>query len=179
MQPNWFVGLPAPVALELPPAPPATRLFAPSDRHFTIAFLGSVTEAQARSAWAALDWPLPAVEVTLGAVVPMGPPRRYSALSFTLDRGRAEVEAAIAKARVACCEAAGVAVDPRPALAHLTIARPQRRATDAERATALAWAKEIRPPAAAFTLGSVALYTWAEDRKSTLFRIVERVSCRG
>lgn len=177
VRPNWFIALPV-VAdwLVLPPPPPATRVFAPEDRHFTIAFLGAVTEAQARAAWEALVWPDPPATVTLGAVVPMGPKRRYSALSALLEEGRDPIERAIAAARGACCTAAGVAVDPRPAVAHLTVARPQRKATDDERAMALAWASSIALPRTPLRLASAALYTWSADREQALFRIVERAA---
>ena len=179
MRPNWFIALPvSPMGwFETLPAPPeATRLFAPADLHLTIAFLGDVDETKARASWAALAWPLPAMIATLGGVGPLGPKHRYSALSAALDEGREAVERAIATARVACCAAAVVTVDPRPALAHVTIARPQRRASDAERAAALAWAAEITLPKVPLRLDAAALYTWAEDRKDALFRIVERAS---
>lgn len=174
---NWFIALP--VSAEgwfatLPAPPPATRLFASADLHLTVAFLGGVSEARARAAWAALVWPTPPVTVTLGAIVPLGPKPRYSALSAELDEGRAIVERAIMEARTACCEAAGVAIDPRPAIAHVTVARPQRRASDTERAAALGWAAEITLPGAPLRLDTAALYTWADDRKDALFRIVER-----
>ncbi len=177
MRPNWFIALP--VSPEgwfatLPAPPAATRLFAPTDLHLTIAFLGDVDEAKARAAWAALVWPLPALTVTLGDVVPLGAKHRYSALAAELAQGRAEVEHAIATARVACCSAAVVAVDPRPALAHVTIARPQRRASDEERAATLAWAATLTLAAVPLWLDSAALYSWADDRKESLFRIVER-----
>lgn len=148
------------------------RVFAEADLHVTIAFLGPVDEAVAHAAWEALVWPLGPTPVTLGEVVPLGPPDRYSALSALLVQGRWEIEAAIATARKPVCAVANVDEDPRPPKAHVTLARPKRRASEEERQGALRWASEIRLAAASLMLDRVALYTWADDRKETLFTIV-------
>ena len=176
MRANWFIGLPVISDgwfARLSPPPPGFRLFAPSDLHFTIAFLGPVDEPAARSAFAALVWPLHAIDATLGAVVPMGPPARYSALSALLVEGRGVVEQAIGSSRDAAYEAAEVALDARPAKAHLTLARPQRRASADERARGLVWANDLTLTGTPVRIGAPALFTWAFDRGQTLFRIVE------
>ena len=59
---------------------------------------------------------------------------------------------------------------PRP---HVTLARPQRRASDAQRARGLAWAAELALPVPTVRLDRVALYTWSDNRKERLFRMVE------
>jgi RNA 2',3'-cyclic 3'-phosphodiesterase len=176
---NWFIGLPVAAQgwLEaLPPAPDGCRRFAASDLHLTVAFLGSVSEDAARAGWAAVRWPDSPVAVSLGAVVPMGSARRYSALSALLLEGRAAIEAAIARSRLAAYAACGARPDERPVKAHVTIARPLRSATNAQRQGALTWATGIAPPPATLRLDRVALYTWSDDRAASLFRIVEEAS---
>jgi 2'-5' RNA ligase len=175
-RPNWFVGVPVPGAAlvsRVPEAPRGIRTFHQEDLHLTVAFLGACGEERARAAFAALAWPLPAIDVTFGEVVAMGNPRRYSALSALLVTGRAEVEAAIGASRDAACEVAQVAIDERPPKAHVTIARPARSASDGDRRAALRWAHGIRLEGITVRLDQVALYTWSEDRLSRLFRVVE------
>jgi 2'-5' RNA ligase len=157
------------------PFPGGLRAFHPGDLHLTLAFLGACGEERARRALARCDeWSLGPVEVTLGALVPMGPPRRWSALSLLLEAGRERVEAELGRVREGWLEAAGARPERRPPLAHVTVARPRRSATEAERAAALAWARGLDVGAPRLTLGRPALYTWAEDRRERLFRIVER-----
>ncbi|MEZ5962528.1 MAG: hypothetical protein R3F56_01660 [Planctomycetota bacterium] len=174
-RPNWFVGLPVPpqrwFAEKVPAPPPGIRRFHADDLHLTVAFLGPVAEDPARAAFAAIRWPLPALTVTLGPVVPMG--RRYSALSALIEQGRAAVEAAIGCVRDAACLAAGAPCETRPPKAHVTVARPQRHATVAERAAGLRWAQQVELARVEFTLARVALYSWAEDRRERQFRIVD------
>jgi 2'-5' RNA ligase len=176
MRPNWFVALPVPptawFAARITAPPAGCRLLHADDLHFTVAFLGAVEEHAARAGFAALRWPGGAQEVTLGDVVPMGNPRRFSALSAVAVAGRAELEAAMTQARSAVWAAAGASPDSRPARAHLTLARPQRRATAAQRTAALAWAAGLRLHAVRIALDRIALYTWAADRKERRFRIV-------
>ena len=175
MRPNWFIALPVPGGEwfeMLGPPPPSIRAFSASDLHLTIAFLGTVSESAAHAAWAAFAWPLGDVDVTLGDVVPMGRPTRYSALSALLDEGREAVEAAMGASRDAAYLAAGVAPDLRPPKAHVTLGRPQRSATLSQREAALVWAQALRLRDVRVRLGAPALYTWAEDRSRALFRIV-------
>lgn len=175
MHPNWFLALPvsgADLRQALPPAPPGVRLFVEADLHVTIAFLGPVDEGAALAAWEGLVWPLGPTEITLGDVVPLGPPDRYSALSALLVQGRWEVEGAIGTARKPVCAIARVTEDPRPPKAHVTLARPKRRASEEERAGGLGWASALRLAKTPLSLDRVALYTWAADRKETLFTIV-------
>lgn len=175
-RPNWFVGVPVPgseIVARAPTPPRGIRTFHRDDLHLTVAFLGACGEERARAAFAALSWPLPALDVTFGGVVPMGNPRRYSALSALLESGRAEVEASMGASRAAACEAAGVALDERPPKAHVTIARPGRSASDADRRDALRWARGIDLRGVVARLERVALYTWSEDRLERLFRVVD------
>jgi 2'-5' RNA ligase len=176
MEPNWFIAITVPgesIWARLSEPPRGTRLLHPDDLHATIAFLGACGEERARRGFRALAWPSSAIEATLGEVVPMGSPARFSALAALFVEGRAQVEAAIGSSRLAICEAAAVPVDPRPPKAHVTVARPTRRASDAERAAALRWARGLRLTGIRVRLEEVALYTWTEDRRERLFRRVE------
>jgi len=176
--PNWFVGIP--IVSEgwfdkLAPTPPdGLRRFHPDDLHLTVAFLGPVEESQAHAGWDALRWDLPTTTATLGQAVPMGPPHRYSALSVELVQARTAVEKAIGQCRDAICDAAGARRENRPPKAHITIARPSRRASEAQRSAGLRWAQRLDFHQQPVVLDSFALYTWADDRRDRQFKIVLR-----
>jgi 2'-5' RNA ligase len=178
MRPNWFFAFPLPgqFVLDLPELPRGFRRYHPDDVHLTLAFLGGCGEAAAQRALEALDARLLAVQpkplqVTLAEVVPMGPKRKYSALSALLAKGRAETEACIGALRDAPTVAAKGREEQRAPKAHVTIARPFR-AKESERAAGLAWARSLELGAVHATLDRIALYTWSETRKERLFRIV-------
>lgn len=166
---NWFIALPVaadgwfPERLATPP--PGTKLLHPEDLHLTVIFLGSCGEEKALAAWRAIVWPLGRVETRLGPVVPLGPPKRFSALSATCLEHRERIEASMDVARHAAANAAGVAVDPRPPLAHVTVARPKRSATNHDRKAALSWASALDLGKPSVGLGSIALYTWSETEE--------------
>lgn len=173
---NWFVALPIAgdwMARRVPAPPPDFRLLHPDDLHLTVAFLGPCGHERAQRAWAALRWPLPPLEATLGEVVAMGPAGRYSALAALLVEGREALERAIALVREPICAAARVAADPRPVAAHVTLARPRRRATPEARRQGLRWAAALRLHDVRIRIDRVSLYTWAQDRTERLFRRVE------
>jgi len=179
-RPNWFLAFPLDgrFVLELPPLPPAFRLFHPEDVHLTLSFLGGCGEPAAERAFAAVDAvlrekPLGGVRVSLGEVVPMGPKREYSALSALLDSGRIEMTERLAALRDVASEAALGRREKRAPKPHVTIARPQRRATATARAAGLAWAAALDLSAVEADLDRLALYTWSEgNRRERLFRIV-------
>jgi 2'-5' RNA ligase len=175
MSGNWFIALPVPAGAWFTSlaAPPGVRLFGPQDLHLTVAFLGPVAEARARAAFELADgFPLAARQVQLGAVKPLGNERHPSAFSALLSEGRTEVEHALAETRAALWERAGARVDTRPPLAHVTLARPERRADAAQRTAALRWASALELGAPSCALTRIALYTWSLDRRASLFRIV-------
>lgn len=182
MRPNWFLGLPIsaePWLATLPPLPAGIRAFSPGDLHATIAFLGPVEERAALAAWDELAWPLPAQTISLGDVVPLGPPARYSALSALFVEGREAIEAAMTETRARAWATAHATPDLRPAKAHVTVARPTKRASEAERAAGLVWARSVDLRGVTLTLDRVALYTWAADRKESLFTIVRQRDLRA
>jgi len=179
MRPNWFFAFPLDgrFVLELPELPPSFRRYHPDDVHLTLSFLGGCTEAAALLALAALDVALatstfPCISVALGEVVPMGPRGRYSALSALLSQGREQTERCIASLRDVVSEAALGKRERRAPKAHVTLARPGRQATPARREEGLAWAAAQDLSAITAELRRIALYTWHEDRRERLFRIV-------
>ncbi|HTQ04227.1 MAG TPA: hypothetical protein VMI54_10230 [Polyangiaceae bacterium] len=178
-RPNWFFGFPfeGSFVLELPEPPAALRRFHPEDVHMTLAFLGGCGQATAERALARLDAELSradvrSLEVSLGDVVPMGAPKRYTALSALLDDGRVAATACLTDLGGELCETALGRRPSRPAKPHVTVARPRRRAGDADRDAGLAWARTLELGSVRRTLDRIALYTWAEVRRERLFRIV-------
>lgn len=178
VRPNWFIALPVDAgswfAERVPEPPPGLRRFAPWDLHATISFLGPCGEESARAALeVARAWSMEPTPVTLGQVVPMGRPSRYSALSALLVEGRETVEAEMSRVRDAIADAAGARRDRRPPKAHVTLARPARKASDEEREAGLVWARGLDLRDVEVLLDAPALYTWSEDRREALFRRVE------
>ena len=179
-RPNFFLAFPldGKFVLELPELPPAFRLFHPEDVHLTLSFLGGCGQTAAERALAALDAqlcakPFDPIDVSLGAVVPMGRAGRYSALSALLERGREQTTRCIATLRDPVSEAALGRREKRAPKPHVTIARPGRRATAAARAAGLAWAQGLNLQRIEARLNRVALYTWSEgNRRERLFRIL-------
>jgi len=179
-RPNWFFGFPLDGAFveALTDVPTFLRRYHPDDIHLTLAFLGGCGQEGAERALAALDArlesaPLHAIDATLGEVVPMGGSRRdYTALSALLDRGRAEATACVSEVRDPLTLAATGRREKRPAKPHVTIARPMRRATSEARAEGLAWAAELDLRSVRVRLDRIALYTWSENRRDRLFRVV-------
>lgn len=160
----------------VPEPPPRVRLFGASDLHVTLGFLGAVQEDDARLAWATVgDFEsFQPVAGSFSGVEPLGNPRKPSALSAIVQDGKESMAAMIAEARSTVLAAAGAREDPRPPLPHMTMARIQRRASRSERREALRWAERIDLTGATFRADSIALYTWADDRRERLFRIVEQ-----
>ena len=176
MKPNWFVALPvAPGSwlARVGAAPAGVRVFHPDDLHLTIAFLGVVDEVRAHAAFEqARALPLEPTEATLGEVVPLGNPRKPSALSARVVVGEAEIARAMTAVRDAICDAAHAPREQRPALPHLTLARIARSATREQRAEALGWAARLALGEPRVQIAEVALYTWAVERSTRQFRSV-------
>jgi len=178
MKPNWFIALPvaaggwfAPLAAA---APRDLRRFHAGDLHLTVAFLGACGEHAARAAWALTQgMDPPDFDVTLGGLEPMGSRKKPSAIAVTLDRGRAPVAGYMTRWRGELLAAAGARPDTRPARPHITIGRPPRKLAPEGREAILDWARAQPPIGAAMRLGSLALYTWSDDRAVRQFAAVE------
>ncbi len=174
---NWFIGLPvSPVGwfVERIGAPPeAVRVFHPDDLHLTVAFLGSCGDEAANAAFELVRAaPASASHATLDSIVPMGNPRRPSALSAVLRAGLADITDYLMAHRDRLRAAAGAPVEQRPPRPHCTVARPTRRASPRQRRAAIHWASEIDVADVPVDIGPVSLYTWADDRRVRLFRVV-------
>lgn len=171
---NWFIALKVPTGgwwTRVTEPPHGVKRFAPEDVHCTVAFLGPVGEQAAMAAFAlAPEWPTGVLEVTLGDVVPMGNPRRPSALSAIVADGRDVLAAAIGAVRADLCRAAGARTDDRPPLPHVTIARPTRSANRSEVRAAIEWARRLDLGRPLVELSVLALYTRSDDRNVRLFR---------
>jgi len=169
---NWFIALAVPTASwwhRVSAPPEGVRLFAPEDVHLTVAFLGPCGREAAKAAFElAPKWPVRVFAAELGEVRPMGNPRRPSALSAIVDAdGLVE---AILTVRDAMCERAGAKADSRPPLPHVTIARPHRRAPQAQQQTAIDWARSLDLARPRVDLSRLVLFTRADDRSVRLFR---------
>ncbi|MEZ4336863.1 MAG: 2'-5' RNA ligase family protein [Sandaracinaceae bacterium] len=176
MRPNWFVGWPidCPALIERLGGPPeGVRLFAPSDIHVTLAFLGPVDETRAVAAFEALHTEdLGAIDVTFGAVGLMGHPRRGTALAAIVRDPEDSLERAIAARRDPVLEAAGAPPDDRPPRPHATIARIGRRANPPTRRAAIRWSEHVDLSGLGACLDRIALFTWSHDRARAQFRVV-------
>jgi 2'-5' RNA ligase len=179
-RPNWFFAFPLDGAflLDLPPLPASFRRFHVDDVHCTLSFLGGCGHDAAERALAVLDEllrsePRRPVSFTLGEVTPMGGSRRdYSALSALLGEGREQTEAYMAAMRDPLLAAATGRREKRKPKAHVTLARPRRRATNAEREEGLAWARGLDLRAVRGTFDRISLYTWDPTRRERLFQVV-------
>jgi RNA 2',3'-cyclic 3'-phosphodiesterase len=178
---NWFVGIPVGGGwLDglLAGAPRHVRTFAAEDVHMTVAFLGPAGEANARKAWALAEtYSGPPVHATLGALAPMGNPRRPSALSLLLTEGVEEAVSLIRALRDPMIAAAGARPETREPKPHITVARPRRAATAKERAEAVSWALAKASLDQPIVLDRLVLYTrnigdGNDDRAVRQFRAV-------
>ncbi len=180
--PNWFIAWPID-AMALAPSlreglPAGLRRVAEADLHITLAFLGAVGAEHADRAWRrALTLPCPVFRVEPLRLAALGNPRRPSAYGMVLDDDAGRLTAFIGEHRDALRAAAGVEPESRPALPHLTLARPPRSAGPAIRQRASAWLERTDIPAITLQLDRFVLYTRAPDQRASRFlRVAERVS---
>lgn len=171
---NWFIALLVPDGGRLLAAtaglPQALRRLPPQDLHLTLAFLGACGEVRATAAWQAIAALVhPPLLVRPAAWRAMGPARRPSALALTLEQGRAEAAALIEAWRPPALAGAGLPPDLRPALPHITLLRPPRRAPrrapgDTAAPDLLLGCEHLPIPPASLLLQEIALYRWAQPR---------------
>lgn len=177
MSPNWFIACPVPsfegFETLFQQVPQNLRPFQVEDLHITLAFFGNIAIVDALKAWeVAKQIKFPAFEVSFDAIKAFGPSSRPSAFSIVLDTGRIEAESLILNHRAALHEAAGVPADARPPKPHITIARPSRKATDADLHEMTTWATGLSLPKVHIEIQKLALYTWARDRHARQFEVV-------
>ncbi|MGB0621166.1 MAG: 2'-5' RNA ligase family protein [Myxococcota bacterium] len=177
---NWFIALPVPAEAwfaALAPVPDVVRPFHPDDLHATVAFLGACGEARARRAFAALRTEaIPVRRVTLTEIVPMGPPRKWSALSAEVVDARDERPALadlLVGPRDRGLAAAEVRPEKRRMRPHVTVGRVTRKSGGAGRKAGLQWAQSVGRIGATVTVDRLALYTWAPRPATRHFTIVE------
>lgn len=173
---NWFVGFPVSHVgwyKELRRnLPEGVRVFAAEDLHITVAFLGRLSEEARESVCEAIkQLSFTPVEIALGGLMQLPSPRRFSALSFYLERGRREIEEFMAQNAPLIYKAAGVEPDRRKPLAHLTIARPLRKNSAKVQAGIVKAIPLIVAKPVLITIDSLALYGWDEERKARQFKI--------
>ena len=179
MRPNWFVAVPVPaedwLSDVLADMPRECRGFVPGDVHMTVAFLGAMDPQRADAVIETMkslnSGPM---TIKLGSLLALPAPKRVSALSFGVSEGKDRAKSLIGQCRSPLIETAGARPDHRPPLAHITIARPLRKAGAEGRRIALDWAQRVQPPDLTINLTELALYTWAEDRRVRQFQVVYR-----
>lgn len=177
-KPNWFIGYrvdPGDWFEELTASTPeGLRRFHPEDLHLTVAFLGQVEEPATRGAWKlAREADFPAVTVDFVGIEPFGRPSSPSAFSLTLERGRDELIEAIRTHRNDLIGAVDKPPETRPPRPHITVARPGRGADRELVEQGMAWCEQVTPPDVELELDELALYTWADERKQRLFKVVD------
>lgn len=178
--PNWFIAFPVRESLWLPTMleglPPGIRAFHPLDLHLTLAFLGPVTELQARQAWnEALKTPPSATFISFLHMEAFGGTRNPTAFSLTLQEGRASLIQVLNQQTRSVQQVAGARLETRPPRPHVTIARPSTKARG-DRAVAEAarqWMETVRVPGEGLWLRELSLFTWAQARQTRLFEEVE------
>ena len=178
-RPNWFLALPlpadaAPAWLAVAAAaPPVLRRFHPADLHLTVAFLGPCDEAAALAAWQALDGLVHhPIAIRAGGWRALGSPAAPSAYGLTLAEGHPELSRLLSAWGGLALAAAGCRPEQRPPLPHFTLLRPPRRQAVELREPMAAWMAAAPLPPQPALLSRLALYTWAEERRQRLFRIV-------
>jgi 2'-5' RNA ligase len=106
---------------------------------------------------------------TDGPAVAGHPRRRAERIAPARDKGA--LTAFIARWRDPLCTAAGVASDPRPIRAHVTLGRPPRRAGPEWRPELDRWLREPIPQQPLY-LDRIALYTRAAAESGRRFEAV-------
>lgn len=173
MQPNWFIAFTLEITgLSLPLAPDGLRVFSPQDRHLTVAFLGRLPEDAVFNSWArAKQLPWEMVNGGFSEIRLLG----GSAWSAIVRSSVPDVSDMLNQ-RESLCAAAGVPADDRKILPHVTLARMPRNPVSSVREHIVQWSEAIRLDSARFVTTGLGLFSWAEDRKQHLFKVVEHLA---
>lgn len=172
MSRNWFVAWPVENATEwlaalAADAPIGVTFLDPADLHLTIAFLGEHNDAAEKKMAGLLGgFSLTGIDITPGAFLALPQPRRFSAIVASIDTGRLEVEKQIARWMPRICREAGARIDTRAPVPHITVARPDRRITNDDRAAVLDWIESRPRDTTPLTLAPPAIYRWATESTS-------------
>lgn len=179
IRPNWFLALPLPAdaapswLAAAAAAPSALRRVVAADLHLTLAFLGPCEAGAALAAWQALDGLLhPPIAIRAAGWRALGSPAAPTAYGLTLAVGHPELCTLLTHWGARALAAAGCRPQLRPPLPHLTLLRPPRRQALELREPMAAWMAAAPLPPEPALLSHLALYTWADDRRQRLFRIV-------
>lgn len=175
---NYFAALPARLPSPLLDglrrgAPGGLRWFHPEDLHVTIAFFGQQDPARLPAICEVLrQITFGGMEITLGEPLALPHQKRFSALAFGLGDGREEIADMIGQWRAPLAEAAGVPAESRPALPHITFARPVRKDPAFRPGATLAWLADLDPTGHTIKLRRPAIYGPSPDRLRRQFHIM-------
>ena len=115
----------------------------------------------------------PVIHAQFADLKALGNPARPSAYSLTFSRGHGALADLMGRWRGPAYDAAGARPDTREPLPHVTVARPARNADAAPRRAGLVWLDRQTIPPVTITIDRIALYTWSDDRRRNLFKIVD------
>jgi len=177
MRPNWFVAFPIPAAEWLAEiradAPKGLRWFHPIDIHLTLAFLGPMNPVCQRAVTELMEQvKYDPISVRFKALMVLPSARNFSAISLSISTGNDAIAQLIEQWRGAFYRIAEARSDTRPPLPHITIARPRRDLSFAQRQEIIAWSQTVQMPTNDIWIDTLALYTWADNRAGRQFKIM-------
>ena len=176
-RPNYFVALPVSLGdwyeTFKNTVPHNLKISSAVDLHITVSFLGNISPDISKKLCTVLQNIDPVCfDFSLATLMPLPSKRHFSALSFSLNVGREQISRYMSTHRNTFHNIAGTQPDHRGPLPHITVARPQKRATVQERSGILDWMQTVSPPQLTFKTGKLSLYTWADDRKKKQYERV-------
>ena len=169
MKPNWFVAFTISPGLWYEDIYKSIKepmhSFHPDDLHSTVAFLGSLDDEGVESIKRAMDsFDERPLSVTLGKLLFLPKLPEYSAVSYSVEQGNEILQGYMKKYRDSFYVAAKRAVETRPPLPHITIARPPRKLKADEKVNLVKDFQKLPIPRNKIIIDTLALYTWSENR---------------